>query len=40
MYMRKEDAVGAENMFLTFRDVCRESCLPQSERDWERQGAC
>lgn len=39
LYMQKEDAVGAENMFLTFRDMYRESCLPGAERGWKRQGA-
>lgn len=40
MHTQKEDVVGAENMFLTFRDMCRESCLPEAEGAWERQGAC
>jgi len=42
MCTRKEDGAGAENMFLTFRDARRESCLPGSERasGLGRQRAC
>lgn len=30
--------MGMENKFLTFRDTCRENCLPGSESDWEGRG--